>query len=147
MLAGVAYVFVDLGCRGSGCFIPRREPVGGQLTGQQRDYSARMGAIRALIERAVANLKTWRILHTDYRRPLHTYEDASTRRRTALVHHETTFCITLSVTEITSILSSAPRLSALQPDGGSRSGRVLMCSSAGTNCGDEGARSDAGVCL
>jgi hypothetical protein len=24
----------------------------------------------------VANLKTWRILHTDYRRPLHTYDDA-----------------------------------------------------------------------
>ena len=27
-------------------------------------------------ERAVANLKTWRILHTDYLRPLHTYDDA-----------------------------------------------------------------------
>jgi hypothetical protein len=74
--AGAAYVFADLGYRGTGYFIPRRKPVGGQLTGQQRDYAARISAIRAPIERAVANLNAWRILHTDYRRPLHTYHDA-----------------------------------------------------------------------
>lgn len=27
------------------------------------------------VKRAVASLKTWRILHTDYRRPLQTYND------------------------------------------------------------------------
>jgi hypothetical protein len=27
----------------------------------------------APVERAIAHLKSWRILHTDYRRPLHTY--------------------------------------------------------------------------
>ena len=76
LLAGAGYVFADLGYRGTGYFIPRRKPVGGQLTDQQREYNERISAIRAPIERAVANLKTWRILHTDYRRPLHTYPDA-----------------------------------------------------------------------
>ena len=27
-----------------------------------------------LIERVIANLKTWRVLHTDYRRPYNTFE-------------------------------------------------------------------------
>jgi hypothetical protein len=76
LLARAAYVFADLGYRGTGYFIPRRKPVGGQLTNEQRKYNERISAIRAPIERTVANLKTWRILHTDYRRPLHTYPDA-----------------------------------------------------------------------
>ena len=69
-------MFAIKGYRGTGYFIPRRKPIGGQLTDQQRDYNARIGAIRVPIERALANLKTWRILHTDYRRPLPTYNDA-----------------------------------------------------------------------
>ena len=76
LLADAAYVLADLRYRGASYFIPRRKPVGGQLTDRQRDYNARISAIRAPIERAVANLKTWRIQHTDYRRPLHTYNDA-----------------------------------------------------------------------
>jgi hypothetical protein len=76
LLAGASYVFADKGYRGSGYFIPRRKPIGGQLSDQQRDYNERISAIRAPIERATANLKTWRILHTDCRRPLHTYHDA-----------------------------------------------------------------------
>ena len=55
---------------------PRGRPVGGQLSDQQREYNQRISAIPAPIERAMANLKAWRILHTDYRRPLHTYDDA-----------------------------------------------------------------------
>jgi hypothetical protein len=76
LLVGAGYVFADLGYRGTGYFVPRRKPVGGQLADRQRDDNARFSAIRAWIERAVANLKTWRILHTDYRRPLHTYNNA-----------------------------------------------------------------------
>ena len=30
--------------------------------------------VRYLIERVIANLKTWRVLHTDYRRPYNTFE-------------------------------------------------------------------------
>lgn len=35
------YVFADLRYRGTGYFIPRRKPVGGQLTNQQREYNER----------------------------------------------------------------------------------------------------------
>ena len=30
--------------------------------------------IRYLIEQVIANFKTWRIIHTDYRRPLDTFD-------------------------------------------------------------------------
>jgi hypothetical protein len=33
--------------------------------------------IRYLIERAIANLKTWRVLHLDYRRPLASFAEQS----------------------------------------------------------------------
>ncbi|SOE06098.1 hypothetical protein SAMN06295924_1361, partial [Rathayibacter rathayi NCPPB 2980 = VKM Ac-1601] len=29
-----------------------------------------------VIERTIASIKTWRIFHTDYRRPLRTFRDA-----------------------------------------------------------------------
>jgi hypothetical protein len=73
LLTDATYVFADLGYRGTGNFTPRRKPVGGQLTEQRHEYNERISVIRAPI---VANLKTWRILHTDYRRPQHTYDDA-----------------------------------------------------------------------
>ncbi|PPI66602.1 transposase, partial [Rathayibacter rathayi] len=31
---------------------------------------------RYVIERTIASIKTWRIFHTDYRRPLRTFRDA-----------------------------------------------------------------------
>ncbi|HTE68459.1 MAG TPA: transposase, partial [Actinomycetes bacterium] len=36
-------------------------------------FNTAVNKIRYLIERTIANLKTWRILHTDYRRPLSTF--------------------------------------------------------------------------
>ena len=76
LLVGASFVFADKGYRGTGYLIPRRKPIGGQFTDQQRDYNERISAIRTPIERAIANLKTWRILHTVYRRPLLTHDDA-----------------------------------------------------------------------
>ena len=43
---------------------------GGELTDTQKQYNAQVSAIRAPVERAIANIKAWRVLHTDYRRPL-----------------------------------------------------------------------------
>ncbi len=37
---------------------------------------SRRASLRAPIERLVAHFKSWRIFHTDYRRPYHTYRDA-----------------------------------------------------------------------
>jgi hypothetical protein len=40
---------------------------------REHDYNNQVSSLRAPVERAVANLKTWRILFTDYRRPLRTF--------------------------------------------------------------------------
>ena len=36
-------------------------------------FNKKINTIRYLIERSIAQLKTWRILHTDYRRPYATF--------------------------------------------------------------------------
>jgi hypothetical protein len=48
---------------------------GGELTPEQKEFNKAVGKIRAPIERAIANFKVWRVMHTDYRRPLCTYRD------------------------------------------------------------------------
>lgn len=42
----------------------------------EHEYNNQISSIRAPIERAIAHLKTWKILFTDYRRPLHTFLDS-----------------------------------------------------------------------
>jgi hypothetical protein len=44
-----------------------------ELYMREHDYNNQVSSLRAPVERAVANLKTWRILFTDYRRPLKTF--------------------------------------------------------------------------
>jgi len=48
------------------------------LDPQDKEYNQQVSSIRAPIERANAQLKTWRILHTDYRRPHHTHPETIT---------------------------------------------------------------------
>jgi len=52
---------------------PVRKPEGRDLYMREHDYNNQISSLRAPVERAVANLKTWRILFTDYRRPLQTF--------------------------------------------------------------------------
>lgn len=75
LLALADAVFADKGYKGSGYFTPRKKPAGCELTGEQKQHNAQISAIRAPVERAIANIKAWRILHTDYRRPLRTFQD------------------------------------------------------------------------
>ena len=42
----------------------------------QKEFDAQVNKLRAPVERAIAHLKSWRILHTDYRLPLRTYVTA-----------------------------------------------------------------------
>jgi len=44
------------------------------LTDSDRRNNTTINRVRYLIERVIANLKTWRVLHTDYRRPYNTFE-------------------------------------------------------------------------
>ena len=66
----------DKGYLGTGMLTPTRKPPGGQLTASHKNLNSQINALRAVVERAIAHLKTWRVLHTDYRRPRATYPTA-----------------------------------------------------------------------
>ena len=53
---------------------PIRKPECRELLQWEHDWNNQVSSLRAPVERAVANLKTWRILFTDYRRPLKTFK-------------------------------------------------------------------------
>jgi len=76
ILAEAGDVIGDKGFQGSGYITPIKKPQGGELLLREEDYNNQISSLRAPIERAVANIKTWRILHTDYRRPLRTFLDS-----------------------------------------------------------------------
>lgn len=65
----------DKGYQGHIQATPRKTPPGGQLSKNDERCNAEISALRAPIERLVAHLKSWRIFHTDYRRPYSTYRD------------------------------------------------------------------------
>jgi hypothetical protein len=66
----------DKGFIGTGPTTPFRTPPGGALLDWQQEFNTAINKIRYVIERAIANFKTWRCRFTDYRRPLRTYETA-----------------------------------------------------------------------
>lgn len=73
ILAHSGGVIADKGYQGCGYVTPRKKPKGGELSvGDKRDNKDVL-RLRAPVERSIARLKAWRILHTDYRRPLTTY--------------------------------------------------------------------------
>jgi hypothetical protein len=63
----------DKGYIGKGMITPIRKPVCRDLLDWEKEFNTAVNRIRYLIERTIANFKTWRILHTDYRRPLATF--------------------------------------------------------------------------
>jgi hypothetical protein len=69
-------VIADKGFQGSGYVTPAKKPRGRELYMREHQYNNWVSSIRAPIERAVAHLKTWKILFTDYRRPLNTFLDS-----------------------------------------------------------------------
>ena len=65
----------DKGYIGLGMITPVRKHPGGELHESQKQFNTQVNSIRYQIERAIANLKTWRTFHTDYRRPLRTFPE------------------------------------------------------------------------
>ena len=53
---------------------PIKKIEGVELLDWQKAFNTAINQTRAVVERVIANLKTWRILHTDYRRPLGTFD-------------------------------------------------------------------------
>jgi DDE superfamily endonuclease/Helix-turn-helix of DDE superfamily endonuclease len=66
-------VLADKGFIGTGYTTPVRKPQDRDLYMREHDYNNQISSLRAPVERAVANLKSWRTLFTDYRRPLKTF--------------------------------------------------------------------------
>lgn len=77
ILKAAGGVFGDKGFIGTDYITtPVRKPKGGKLTTREKDYNNQVSSFRAPVERAIGNLKTWRILFTDYRRPLQTFKSS-----------------------------------------------------------------------
>jgi DDE superfamily endonuclease/Helix-turn-helix of DDE superfamily endonuclease len=66
----------DKGYQGCGMVTPRKTPPGGELGKRDKADNAKISALRAPVERVVGHFKSWRVLHTDYRRPYATYHEA-----------------------------------------------------------------------
>jgi hypothetical protein len=76
--------FGDKGYQGTGLVTPKKKPKGGELTMSDKEYNSQISSFRAPIERLVAHFKNWKMLHTDYRRPYSTYDDAFDATRALL---------------------------------------------------------------
>ena len=55
---------------------PIRKPECRELLSWEHEWNRQVSSYRAPVERAVATLKAWRILFTDYRRPLKTFKSS-----------------------------------------------------------------------
>ena len=70
-------VFGDKGFIGAGYITtPIRKPECRKLLQWEHEWNNKVSSFRAPVERAAATLKTWRILFTDYRRPLKTFKSS-----------------------------------------------------------------------
>lgn len=65
--------FADKGYVGRGITTPIKKPPHRDLLDWEKTYNTSINAMRAVIEQVIAHFKNWRIMHTDYRRPLDTF--------------------------------------------------------------------------
>ena len=68
----------DKGYIGLGMITPKRKPPNLPLHPDDKTYNKTVNQIRYKIERVIANIKTWRVLHTGYTRPLDTFPETIT---------------------------------------------------------------------
>jgi hypothetical protein len=54
---------------------PIKKPKHRKLLDWEKEFNTQINKIRYVIEQVIANFKTWRIMHTDYRRPLETFSE------------------------------------------------------------------------
>jgi hypothetical protein len=63
----------DKGYVGNKMITPIKKPVHRDLLEWEKEFNTQINKIRWIIEQVIAHLKTWRILDTDYRRPIETF--------------------------------------------------------------------------
>jgi hypothetical protein len=65
----------DKGYIGKDMLTPIRKPACRSLLRWEKEFNTQVNKIRYMIEQVIANFKAWRIMHTDYRRPLSTFAE------------------------------------------------------------------------
>jgi DDE superfamily endonuclease len=65
----------DKGYVGNDMITPIKKPAHRDLLDWEKEFNKQVNEIRYVIEQVIANFKTWRIMHTDYRRPLATFTE------------------------------------------------------------------------
>ncbi len=73
-----ANLIADKGYVGTGMITPIKHPPGRELSQNRKNFNTEINRIRYVVERTIAHLKTWRILHADYRRPYATFHQVIT---------------------------------------------------------------------
>lgn len=76
VILDLSNTLADKGYIGTGAITPFRKPAGGELLDWQKEFNTAINKVRYVVERAIANFKTWRCMHTDYRRPRCTFMQA-----------------------------------------------------------------------
>lgn len=64
----------DKGYVGNGMITPIKKPAHRELLDWEQEFNTQINKVRYVIEQVIANFKTWRVMHTDYRRPLNTFQ-------------------------------------------------------------------------
>jgi DDE superfamily endonuclease/Helix-turn-helix of DDE superfamily endonuclease len=65
----------DTGFIGAGMLTPIRKPRHRDLLDWEKEFNKQIAKFLWVIEQVIANFKTWRIMHTDYPRPLETFTE------------------------------------------------------------------------
>src|SRR3979411_1391986 len=65
----------DKGYAGNSMLTPIKKPKHRDLLDWEKEFNTQINKIRYVIEQVIANFKTWRIMHTDYRRPIETFSE------------------------------------------------------------------------
>ena len=65
----------DKGYVGNRMLTPIKKPKHRKLLDWEKEFNTQINKIRYVIEQVIANFKTWRIMHADYRRPIETFSE------------------------------------------------------------------------
>ncbi len=63
----------DKGCIGNEMITFFKKPAGGELFDWQKEFNSQVNKILWIIEQVISRFKNWRIVNTDYRRPIDTF--------------------------------------------------------------------------
>ena len=65
----------DKGYVGNDMLTPIKKPEFRELLDWEKEFNTQINRVRYVIEQVIAHFKTWRIMHTDYRRPIETFRE------------------------------------------------------------------------